>query len=208
METTPNNQSSAVIAIMVGVLTAIVPTFVLFRAVTFLFLIPLFLGVASILLGVAALRSSSALGKLTASVSFVLLVVAVVVPFGMIAYHNRSGYPITLVIPDNYRGRVRLVIDKERGVDVPLRVGVYEYRIPESGTLHIRDDEPFRQWHTFRAEYAGGQRIPMDDDNLRNDMIVLHSLGSGSRTKNGITEEHITYFVGTKEDLRKFDDRD
>ena len=86
-------------------------------------------------------------GTAMRAIALVLLLVAVTVPFGLIAYHNRSGYPIVLVIPDDYRGPVLLIIDRERGVDVPLRDGVYEYRIPEGGKLLIRDDQPFCQWH-------------------------------------------------------------
>lgn len=208
MDTTANTKAWAVFALMIGVLTATIPTFLLFRAVTFLFVIPLFLGLLSISLGVAAIRRGPALGKLAAVIAVALLLVAVAVPIGLIAYYNRTGYPILLVIPDNYRGSVRLVIDRDRGVDVPLRDGVYEYRIPASGKLLIREDQPFREWHTEKAVYVSGKQIPIDvEDDLPADKIVLHSLGSGVRTKNGTTEEYIEYFVGTQADLRTYDDR-
>ncbi len=208
METAARNNAEAIVAIVIGVLTATIPTCLLFQAVTYLFVVPLALGVPSISFGVAALQRSSALGIVAAGMSLVLLVVAIAVPYGLIAYHNRTGYPIVLVIRDNYRGPVRLVLDRERGVVVPLRGGVYEYRIPADGRLLIRDDEPFSQWHTITAVYAGGGQIPTDHEgNLPPDMILLHSLGSGVRTRNGTTEEYIKFFVGPKAELRKYIDR-
>lgn len=208
MRTAANNKAWVAVALMIGVLTATIPTFLLFRAVTFLFVIPLLLGLLSISLGLAALRRGSGLSKLAAVIAVVLLVVAVAVPFGLIAYHNRTGFPIVVIVPDNYRGPVLLVIDRDGGVDVPLRDGVYEYRIPASGKLLIRNDQPFRVWHNEKAVYASGKPLPMKiENNLPADMIVLHSLGSGSHTKYGTTEEYIEYFVGTQAELRKYVDR-
>jgi hypothetical protein len=208
MDTGASNKPYAAVAVVVGVLTATVPTCLLARAVTFLCVIPLVLGVLSVSFGVAALRPGSALGKVAAGVSLLSLLAAVAVPFGLIAYDSRSGHPIVLVVPDDYRGPLLLVIDREHGVDVPLRDGVYEYRMPDSGRMLIRGDEPFRQWHSFRAVYAGGKPIPMaDEGDLPPDLIALHSLGSGMRTGDGTTEEFIEFFVGTQAGLKKHAER-
>lgn len=202
------NKGSAWAAVVIGTLTATVPTFVLFQAVTFLFVVPLVLGLVCILLGVIALRTGGRFARHVGWIATILMLVAVVLPFGLIAYHNRSGYPIVLVVPDGYRGPVRLIIDRRQGVEVPLVDGKYTYRIPETGTLVIKDDSPFRQWHSMTAVYSSGKPIPIDhEDNLPADAVSLHSLGSGVRTQGGKQEEYIEDFVGTKAELRKYVDR-
>ncbi len=168
---------------------------------------PLVLGSLSILLGLFALRTDSQLRRHVGWIAFVLMVVAVGVPFGMIAYHNRSGDPIVLVIHNGYRGPAKLIIDRKGGVDIPLKDGKHTYVIPASGILVIKDDSPFRHWHSMTASYANGQIIPIDyERRLPSDSVTLHSLGSGVRTQNGKSEEYIEYFVGTKAEMRKYAD--
>jgi hypothetical protein len=201
------NKGSGWTALVIGTLTATVPTFVLFQAMTYLFVVPLVLGLVSIILGVTALRNGGWYAGHVGGIAAVLMLVAVVLPFGMIAYYNRSGYPIVLVVPERYRGPVRLIIDRHQGVEVPLVHGKYTYRIPETGTLVIKDDSPFRQWHSMKPMYSSGKPIPIDfEDNLRPDAVSFHSLGSGVSTQGGKEEEYIEDFVGTKAELRKYVD--
>jgi hypothetical protein len=201
-------RSSGVVALVIGVLTATIPTFLLFQAVTFLFVVPLALGLLCILLGVIALRTEGRFRPHAGWIAFVIMLIAVALPFEMIAYHDRSGSPIVLVIPNGYRGPVKLIIDREQGKDVPLSDGRYTYQIPEGGTLVIKDDSPFRRWHSMSATYANGKTIPIDDeDSLPPDAVTLHSLGSGVTTQNGKKEEFIEDFVGTKAELRRYVDR-
>lgn len=201
------NKESGVAAIVIGVLTAAIPTFILFQAVTLLFVVPLLLGIFCISLGVVALRTESKLLRHAGWVAAIIMLIAIVVPFGMIAYHGRSGYPIVMVVPEGYRGPVRLVIDRRHGVDVPLEYGKYTYHIPQSGTLLIKDDSPFRQWHSMTASYTNGKPIPLDyEDGLPPDAVSLHSLGSGVRTRGGEHEAYIEDFVGTKAEFREYVD--
>ncbi len=202
------NKNSCWAAIVIGVLTAALPTYVLFQAVTFLFLVPLVLGLVCVFLGVTALATGGRYAEYVGWIAGILMLVAVILPFGMIAYHNRSGYPIVLVVPDGYRGPVTLIIDAQLGVDVPLVDGKYTYRVPETGRLVIKDDGPFRQWHSMTAMYSSGKSILIDHENsLPADAVSLHSNGYGFRTRGGKQEEFIEDFIGTKADFRKYVDR-
>jgi hypothetical protein len=201
------NRRSELSAVIIGALTATIPTFVLFQAVTFLFVVPVVLGMLCVLLGIIALRTGGKYVKHVGWVAVILMLFAVIFPFGMIAYHDRSGYPIEFVISEGYRGPVRLIIDRQQGVDVPLVDGKYTYNIPGTGTLLIKDDSPFRQWHSITATYTNGKPIPTDDEGeLPPDTVSLHSLGSGVSTRGGKQEKYIEDFVGTRAELRKYVD--
>jgi hypothetical protein len=194
-------------ALVIGVVTATIPTYVLFQAVTFLFVVPLLLGHVCIGLGVLALRTKSRFLRHVGLLAAVLMLIAILLPLGMIAYNSRSGYPIVMVIPEGYRGPVKLVIDRKEGVDVPLEDGKYTFHLPRSGTLRIKDDSPFRQWHSMTAFYTNGEPIPTDDeDHLPPDVVSLHSLGSGVKIQGGTQEEYIEDFVGTKAEFRTYVD--
>ena len=196
-------KGSAWAAVVIGSLTATLPTIVLFQAVTYLFVVPLLLGLMCIILGVIALSTGGRYGKHIGKIAVILMLIGTVFPFGMIVYYNRSGYPIVLVVPEQYRGPVRLIIDRDQGVEVPLLDGKYTYQIPETGTLVIKDDSPFRQWHSLTAMYSGGKLIPADhEENLPGEIVSIHSLGSGARVQGGKQEEFIEYFVGTKAEWR------
>ena len=202
------NKKAGLAAIVIGVLTVTVPTFILFQAVTYLFVVPLALGIFCIGLGVIFRRTESRFLRGVGWIAVIIMLYAIVLPFGLIAYLNRLGYPIELVIPDGYRGRVRFVIDRTQGVHVQLKDGKYTYHIPQSGTLIIKDDGPFRQWHSLTAVYANGMPIPNDyKDNLPADAVTLHSLGAGVRGQGSEREEFFEKFVGANAERRKYGDQ-
>jgi hypothetical protein len=195
----------AVWAVVIGVLTATIPTIILFQGVTFLFVVPLALGIVCIHLGVVALRAEGKRLRHVGWLAVILMLVAVGLPFGMISYHNQPGHSILMVIPEGYRGPVKLIIDKRHGVNVPLVNGTYTYHIPQDGTLRIQDDSPFRKWHTMTAVYTNGNPIPRDDERTQPpDTVFLHSLGSGTSSQEGRQEEYIKDFVGTKSEFQSY----
>jgi hypothetical protein len=174
---------------------------------TFLFIVPLVLGILCIGLGVVAIRSEGRLLRHVGWFAGIIILIAILLPFGTIAYNNQSGSPIAIVIPTGYRDPVKLIIDKQQGVEVPLENGKYTYHIPESGTLLIKDDRPFRQWHSMAETYTNGKLIPIDYvETLPPDTVSLHSLGSGVKTQRGTKEQYIENFVETKAELRKYVD--
>jgi hypothetical protein len=208
MESAVRNTTPATVAVIVGVVAAVIPTALLFLAVNLLFVIPLAAGIVCIVLGVVGFRTDSPLGRHVGWLAVLLMIVAVGVPFGLIAYHNRSGHPIVLVVPAGYRGTIRLVIDRERGAEVPLQNGRYTYHIPDDGTLTIKDDSPFRQWHSLTVFDTSGNAIPEDiEDKCPPGVVTIRSLGSGTRTQNGERENFIDYFVGTGAERQQSGDK-
>ena len=130
------------------------------------------------------------------------LIVALIVSTGPIAGCNRSGYPIHFVVPNGYRGPLICLIDRRRGMDVPLADGQYTYRFPENGRLTIKDDAPFRGWHGMTVTYASGTLIPMDhEEGLPPDAVLFH--GGGSGRKDG-GQEYLFDFVGTRAEMMEY----
>lgn len=202
------NRRATMTALVVGTITVTIPTLILYRAVTFLCFVPLVLGSLTIILGVTTFRPASRLNRFVGSIAFLDLAIAVILPFGLIAYHDGQGHPISLILPKEHRGTVKLILDRRRGVDVPLEDGTYIYRIPASGVMTIRDDSPFRRWQSMRVSYGNGRRIAIADEELTTaDEVAIHSLGGfGVRTENGRTEESMQWFVGSRAEKLKFVD--
>jgi len=198
---TMTNKDFGRAAIVSGSLTAVFPTLIFLRTGTYLFVVPLFLGILSLLLRRRALRTKGNLSKRLGWVAAGCVVTGVFLPVGIMSCLEQSGDPIVLIIPEGYRGEVRLLIDKQQGVDVPLTSGRHIYQVPESGVLQIKDASPFLHWHTLGARYTNGKAILIDYD--AEVVASLHSLGSGVRTHGGKVEEYFLYFVGTKAELRK-----
>jgi hypothetical protein len=187
------NKVSGWVAVLIGILTATIPTFMLMGAVTFLCFVPLVLGLLCVVLGVAALRTDRKFARHIGWIAVILMLVGVCLPGGLMIYHNRSGYPTVIVLPEGYRGPVKLITDRQRGVDVPLLDGKYTYHIPQTGTLVIKDDSPFYQWHPETAMYTSGKRIPIAyEEKLAPGTVAFHHIGSTAD------------FVGTEAELREY----
>lgn len=191
-------------AITVGALTALIPTVVLFVAVTYLFVIPLAIGLFCVFLGITVLLVDGEYAKHVGWIVAILAAVAWVAPFGIIAYYNQPGHPIALVIPDGYRGRVKLVVDPHQGIEVPLTDGRYTYNISDNGELVIKNAGPFRRWHEMTCTYRSGQPIPIAiADGASSDAVQVHFLGMGKSFDGAKTEEYVKFFLGTAAELRK-----
>jgi hypothetical protein len=201
------NSRPGVVAVIIGLWTATGPTFLLWQAVSLLFLVPLTLGLVIIVLGVLAIRSDARYWRHLGWISAILLAMAVIIPCGLILDAERSGYPIVLVIPDGYRGPVRLTIDKKNGVEIPRHDGRYTYPIHQDGTLVIKDASSFYRWHSEMASYASGRSIPRyEEGHAAPDAVWLHDLGSGVRSWGGNREEYILYFLGTDAEVKRFNE--
>jgi hypothetical protein len=201
-------KTRGVAAVIIGLWTATGPTYLLWQAVSLLFLLPLTLGVVSIVIGVLAIRSDASYWRHVGWIAGVLFGMGILVPCGLIIDAERSGYPIVLVIPDGYRGPIRLTIDKKKGVDIPLHDGRYTYPICQGGTLIIKDARPFYRWHSEMATYAGGKSIPrFEDGHAPPEVVWLHDLGSGVRSWGGNREEYMLYFLGTDVEAKQFNER-
>ncbi len=178
------------IAVLLGIFTAVIPTCLLFQMVTYLFVVPFVAGATAIGLGIIARNRSRPSVMWIGASAVVLCVLGTCGPFAFLEYERYSGHPIEFVIADGYRGPIRLSIDPVNGEEVPLTDGVYTYRIGPDGTMRIKDASPFRRWHTTRARYANGTPIPIDHDHDPNpDRLFFQSVGAG--------RDHIDCFVGT-----------
>src|SRR5688500_5561554 len=69
---------------------------------------------------------------------------------------------IHFILPDDYAGAFRLVLDKRNDVEMKLENGRYVLEIPRSGTLKISSFKPFAIQHGYTAAYKSGKEIRHD----------------------------------------------
>lgn len=127
--------------ICIGLLTAVLPTTLLFVGVNMLFFVPLVVGLGSVVVG--CLRISAAKKRTVTGVGVFLCLAAATCPFALAAYANRSGKPIRIVLPEGYRGRFAIVKDRVKGRSLVFESGAWVFEIPPSGELVVNDDHPF-----------------------------------------------------------------
>src|SRR5579871_4078007 len=95
---------SAKFAIVIGAMTAVIPTLLLALDVNYLCFVPFMLGLFCLSVGVMSLGSGQKVGRLVGWSALALSTFAIVFPFGAIAISNRPGHDIVYVIPHGYRG--------------------------------------------------------------------------------------------------------
>ena len=183
--------------VVAGAVIMIIPSTWLFLGVTYLFVVPLVLGLVIVILGFVG-RPATGGNWLThnaTSLSIGLGLTAIVGPCSLIAHHNRSGPPVHFILPDGYRGAFRIVVDPV-GLDVKPTNGTYVFRIPVGGILRVKSARPFRRWHEETAAYNDGTTIPDGFLSVDPSTIALHGLFS--RQEDG--EDSQWWMVGTKDD--------
>ena len=110
---------------------------------------------------------------------------------------ERTGEPVHFIVPNNYRGAFKLVLDEKDGITVAARNGRFTYVIPQSGDLKVKAVKPLLVWHTFSATHANGTSIPVrGESRTASDAVAFCSLQS---------ENNQTYwfFVGTETEMRE-----
>ena len=165
-----------------GVATAVVPTTVLFLGVNLLFFVPLVVGVLVFCLG---LRTSNA-SKLVSPV-IVLVVCAWIGPFLLTIYLSRPGPPIEFIVPSDFRGKIEVIRDRNKGEDLKFEQGRCVFVIPPSGVIRVKEAYPFHRWHSESCRDEDGKK--------------MHLEGKGATTGNRRTgpnsSEGSTDFDGT-----------
>jgi hypothetical protein len=132
----------------------------------------------------------------------VILILAAIILVVVAGNLIQQGYPIVFVIPEKYQGPIILIIDNQRGEEVPLMGDKYTYRIHEDGKLPIKDASPFHQGHSLEVIYTNGKRVAVErGDNVKPEVVLFHVLESGVKA-NG--EEYIKFFIGTKAALKGY----
>ncbi|MCC7446081.1 MAG: hypothetical protein IT324_01630 [Anaerolineae bacterium] len=124
--------------------------------------IPLLVGLVCLMVGLTRLSPSAKLWSMRIGV--VSLLLAFIVAFGLIQYAIRLGYPVKIIVPDNYQGKVWIVVDKVNGQTPKLIDGVWVFDIPPSGSLVINDDAAFTIGHAATYIYANGQPAKVTDE--------------------------------------------
>ena len=133
--------------------TAIIASGYLFLAVTYLFVATLGAGLLTVVLAFGPRSGARRLIGIGACV------VATFGSFGLIAYSNKSGASIRLVIPNDFVGKVEIRVDEASGTPPTKEEGVWVYRLDNDGMLVTSDDRPFYKWHQMRTEFRDGRVI-------------------------------------------------
>ena|ERR1041384_4446761 len=114
---------------------------------------------------------------------------------------NDSGAPLHFVLPDGFKGEIRIVKDPDQGSSVREEGGRFTYIIPPDGQLRVRSLAPFSHWHKESAVFQNGGALKTGtDDNVPEDSVALRSLGT--LVSDGVTT--VRYYVGTKKDEATF----
>jgi len=111
---------------------------------------------------------------------------------------NRTR-PVYFVIPDGFRGEIRVEQNMADGSDPPLEGGHYTIRIPSNGlvrlktmTLSIRKEEAF---------LSNGQQVPMlTSHHEQPEVIALRDLGMFDDAANNLPRWTEVYFFGNWQD--------
>lgn len=171
-----------------GAFTAIVPSLLLFMSVNLLFFVPLLTGALSMLVGWFISDDPSRNKPLRLAI-LTLCVVATTAPIALSAYFNRTGYPIRVIVHEDFAGNFSIVRHRETGVEPQFEDGHWVFQIPESGSLIVSDDHPFYVWH-LPIEFTDTVGRPRTGKSLSTTAGAVKtgpSTWSGSTNHNGTT---------------------
>ena len=112
--------------------------------------------------------------------------------------YEKAGLPIHVIVPDGFRGLVRIVEDKA-GMEVPIEGGEFVYRIPTNGVLIVNQADGFGEWHQDRASYASGAAVQMLSMNMTPSPASAIALFVLDRSHN-----QVRLFLGTQEGMVAF----
>ena len=110
----------------------------------------------------------------------IIVLAGVVLAAGWMVYARRTRYErIRLIVPDGFRGHIRIQFDCPDGDRIRSSGGFSELLVPASGVLRVRDPDPFLRWHTLVAQTQSGKSIPRGGgQGLRPDRDYLWELGT------------------------------
>ena len=98
------------------------------------------------------------------------------------------------VLPDDYVGIIKIVLDENNGLDVKQHNGTYTLEVPEDGVLRLKSFELFDPYHETIVTEKNGTEIPGFD---APDKIVAYRDTIFEKTSGGSTTA-IT-IIGTKQ---------
>jgi hypothetical protein len=103
------------------------------------------------------------------------------------------------ILPDGYRGKVVIFVDRANGMSLRPGNGDVRISIPSPGVLKVHDDAILKNWHTPKARYANGTPIPYAPNGVASPLEPMLIDGS-SRVEDGIAIHW--FYVGTKSDYQ------
>jgi hypothetical protein len=156
---------------VVGILTLVVPTICLFLSVTYLFALPLLVGIALIYL---SFRTSARrlFWYYFATATFVWAA-----PYALIAYGDRTYY-VEMVVPRNYAGILTVIRDSQRGSKLEKVGEFYRLDFSESPTIYSADPWVFFHWNQTRVINTDGKILVDETSETKKGSYELKGLGT------------------------------
>ncbi|MFL5245068.1 MAG: hypothetical protein ACJ8FY_23445 [Gemmataceae bacterium] len=199
------NQNQGVIAVGLGLATAVIPTVILFMMLNVLFWMPLAVGLLLVILGIRSILNDSWLSQRIGWIALVCMILVVGGTFCLTWYANRSGPDVVIIVPNGFRGPLKLSLDPKNGTEIPMEGSRFIVRIPASGHLVIKNADPFTQWHSETAMFENGESLSTNhDERLPPEKVRLIDLGSSLSRSGHSSDESLNYFVGNEFDFRLF----
>lgn len=96
--------------LLIGLLTAVVPTTLLFLAVTYLFAFTLLAGLTTAVLAMWPVTKAERI------IGIFLCGATTLGSIGLLTYASSEGSPTKLIVPNNYVGEIRILEDKKAGI--------------------------------------------------------------------------------------------
>jgi hypothetical protein len=112
------------------------------------------------------------------------------------------GPPIHFILPDGFRGEIRIEEGVADSVDPVFERGHYTIRVPSTGLVRIKSKEVFSPWHKERAFSSRGRELPVLSGHAEQpNVIALRSLGMFDDASNHLRPYTMVYVFGTWQDV-------
>ena len=109
--------------------------------------------------------------------------------------------PVHFVLPDDFRGEIRIEQGVTDASDPPLENGHYTIRISSSGLVRVKTMELFSHWHKERAFSASGRELPvLSGHGEQPEVTALRDLGMFDDAANNLPPFTFVYIFGTWHD--------
>ncbi len=123
--------------------------------------------------------------------------IAACIAFGYFQLNRSATIRIHVIIPVGFQGMATVTFSPSNGDHVAPENGVYTYRIPPSGVLHVRGENPEYLSHVVTARYEDGVFLPVgylsDGSSFGEGVIAVWPLL--------LERDDAGFFVGTKDEL-------
>ena len=116
-----------------------------------------------------------------------------------ISCDNKSKTELLFIVPNDYRGPIRVVESANDGIQPKKEGTPYILRVPASGEIRIRTLEILESWHRRSAREENGVAIPSAEE-IAPGSVGFHGLGTAVEGETTTS----FYFVGTRQEAEQF----